>query len=181
MTYILSKHGQGGMILYTMGKWLTMGWCGTQEDMIFIIYSQSVTLTNMTKLKSKWISDHICYKEWDGIASPILKLDWFSHWIFGMDALFTPQFTGHVIAYPCWLGLNKGQVDWFTSYKWRSSYCGDKIILYPSYLHNGIVNIDTELGACPQIFPDSKVHGANMGPTWVLSAPDMSHNPGLVY
>ena len=22
------------------------------------------------------------------------------------------------------------------------------------------------------IFPDSKVHGANMGPTWVLSAPD---------
>ena len=24
------------------------------------------------------------------------------------------------------------------------------------------------------IFPDSKVHGANMGPTWVLSAPDDS-------
>ena len=24
----------------------------------------------------------------------------------------------------------------------------------------------------PQIVPDSKVHGANMGPTWVLSAPD---------
>ena len=24
-------------------------------------------------------------------------------------------------------------------------------------------------------FPDSKVHGANMGPTWVLSAPDGSH------
>ena len=23
--------------------------------------------------------------------------------------------------------------------------------------------------------PDSKVHGANMGPTWVLSAPDGSH------
>ena len=22
------------------------------------------------------------------------------------------------------------------------------------------------------MFPDSKVHGANMGPTWVLSAPD---------
>ena len=22
------------------------------------------------------------------------------------------------------------------------------------------------------IYPDSKVHGANMGPTWVLSAPD---------
>ena len=31
---------------------------------------------------------------------------------------------------------------------------------------------------CPSIgkyIPDSKVHGANMGPTWVLSAPDGSH------
>ena len=26
-----------------------------------------------------------------------------------------------------------------------------------------------------QIYPDSKVHGANMGPTWVLSAPDGHH------
>ena len=25
------------------------------------------------------------------------------------------------------------------------------------------------------VFPDSKVHGANMGPTWVLPAPDGSH------
>ena len=25
--------------------------------------------------------------------------------------------------------------------------------------------------------PDSKVHGANMGPTWVLSAPDRPHEP----
>ena len=25
------------------------------------------------------------------------------------------------------------------------------------------------------IYPDSKVHGANMGPTWVLSAPDGPH------
>ena len=26
-----------------------------------------------------------------------------------------------------------------------------------------------------KIIPDSKVHGANMGPTWVLSAPDGLH------
>ena len=26
-----------------------------------------------------------------------------------------------------------------------------------------------------QYYPDSKVHGANMGPTWVLSAPDGPH------
>ena len=25
------------------------------------------------------------------------------------------------------------------------------------------------------VYPDSKVHGANMGPTWVLSAPDRPH------
>ena len=25
------------------------------------------------------------------------------------------------------------------------------------------------------VFPDSKVHGANMGPTWVLTAPDGPH------
>ena len=25
------------------------------------------------------------------------------------------------------------------------------------------------------MYPDSKVHGANMGPTWVLSAPDGPH------
>ena len=25
-------------------------------------------------------------------------------------------------------------------------------------------------------YPDSKVHGANMGPTWVLSAPDGPHD-----
>ena len=24
-------------------------------------------------------------------------------------------------------------------------------------------------------YPDNKVHGANMGPTWVLSAPDGPH------
>ena len=27
------------------------------------------------------------------------------------------------------------------------------------------------------IVPDNKFHGANMGPTWVLSAPDGSHEP----
>ena len=25
------------------------------------------------------------------------------------------------------------------------------------------------------VFPDSKVHGANVGPTWVLSVPDGPH------
>ena len=29
--------------------------------------------------------------------------------------------------------------------------------------------------SCMKTYPDSKVHGANMGPTWVLSAPDEPH------
>ena len=36
-------------------------------------------------------------------------------------------------------------------------------------------NIYTENGEWSQCHPDSKVHGANMGPTWVLSAPDGPH------
>ena len=34
--------------------------------------------------------------------------------------------------------------------------------------------LDSE-GLRQPIIPDSKVHGANMGPTWVLSAPDGPH------
>ena len=35
---------------------------------------------------------------------------------------------------------------------------------------------DFKYGFCkPENIPDSKVHGANMGPTWVLSAPDWPH------
>ena len=32
-----------------------------------------------------------------------------------------------------------------------------------------------EQNTLPDTYPDSKVHGANMGPTWVLSAPDGPH------
>ena len=31
------------------------------------------------------------------------------------------------------------------------------------------------MGHFVRICPDRKVHGANMGPTWVLSAPDRTH------
>ena len=31
------------------------------------------------------------------------------------------------------------------------------------------------MGVICKYFPDSKVHGANLGPTWVLSAPDGPH------
>ena len=50
------------------------------------------------------------------------------------------------------------------------------------YIYEMIVKLKSNLHVGPEnIFPnfdtaqDSKVHGANMGPTWVLSAPDGPH------
>ena len=41
----------------------------------------------------------------------------------------------------------------------------------------------TSAKSSPEPIPDSKVHGANMGPTWVLSAPGWPHvgpmNPAI--
>ena len=37
------------------------------------------------------------------------------------------------------------------------------------------ISSDTPLHCCIKN-PDSKVHGANLGPTWVLSAPDGPHD-----
>ena len=77
------------------------------------------------------------------------------------------------------------------SYQYRKSHCGDKTVVRSSYLHNGIsytgkmaslywigalgerglvVRTSKNFLNCPN--PDSKVHGANMGPTWVLLAPE---------
>ena len=51
------------------------------------------------------------------------------------------------------------------------AYSGHIIAL--SYYNHGII----------LIYPDSKIHGASMGPTWVLSAPDVPHvgpmNPAI--
>ena len=41
-----------------------------------------------------------------------------------------------------------------------------------------VVGIDVHwiyMPSCPNNHPDNKVHWANMGPTWVLSAPDGPH------
>ena len=45
---------------------------------------------------------------------------------------------------------------------------------FPQSRHQ-CVNIATVITVLPTILSDSKVHGANMGPTWVLSAPGGSH------
>ena len=83
-----------------------------------------------------------------------------------------------------------------STYQYRKSHCGDRTILRPSYLHNGISYtdktslywigaLDTSLHLATKRFVvqwrrnasvrgdyilDSKVHWTNMEPTWVLSA-----------
>ena len=39
-----------------------------------------------------------------------------------------------------------------------------------SVIGNFVIKLVSEIA-----FPDNKVHGANMGPTWVLSSPDGPH------
>ena len=50
-----------------------------------------------------------------------------------------------------------------------SHYIGSMLPYYNLFLPK--TNIQWHL----KIYPDSKIHGANMGPTWVLSAPDGPH------
>ena len=44
----------------------------------------------------------------------------------------------------------------------------------PSSVHESF-NLTSDVKSRWQTIPDSKVHGANMGPTWVLLAPDGPH------
>ena len=48
-------------------------------------------------------------------------------------------------------------------------------ILFRHWWNKGTNDMNTLSRAIAIVFPDKKVHGANMGPTWVLSAPDGPH------
>ena len=53
------------------------------------------------------------------------------------------------------------------------------------YMCSEIVYLEALLDTLKKshVYPDSQIHGANMGPTWVLSAPDGPHvgpmNPAI--
>ena len=51
--------------------------------------------------------------------------------------------------------------------------CSRTIVYICILVRNSPLQIVPVFTAC--LYPDSKVHGANMGPTWVLSAPDVLH------
>ena len=46
---------------------------------------------------------------------------------------------------------------------------------FESMLKPNVWLMDNKTNRCRHTYPDSNVHGANMGPTWVLSAPDGPH------
>ena len=99
--------------------------------------------------------------------------------------------------------LNLKCLGWFNikmpSYWYRKSHCGNKTILRPSYLHNGIpfTTKTTSLYWIDRVYrmklhcasslirllqcqwsdhdPDSKVYGANMGPIWGRQDPGGPH------
>ena len=55
-------------------------------------------------------------------------------------------------------------------------YLGQDTINFLENICNEFLNIVHKVLICSGMkVPDSKVHGANMGPTWVLSAPDGPH------
>ena len=71
-----------------------------------------------------------------------------------------------------------------SSYQYRISHCGDKTVVRSSYLHNGI----SYTGKITSLYwiraqylwshcrnPDSKAHGANMGPIWGWQDPCGHH------
>ena len=68
--------------------------------------------------------------------------------------------------------------DPINRHQW-ASMCRETVIR-DLYLPNSHLSISTDLvhGNCSSKYcyaPDSKVHGANIGPIWVLSAPDRPH------
>ena len=80
---------------------------------------------------------------------------------------------------------------WFKSYVLDLKNNNDSIIVWDQLshilmikscpYHDAEINNDAWIASlllqcpCLQSFPDSKIHGANMGPIWVLSAPDGPH------
>ena len=57
---------------------------------------------------------------------------------------------------------------------WLDNLCCPNVLL-PKGTHISLTQLDCSTDVILQLYPDSKVHGANMGPTLVLPAPDGPH------
>ena len=78
--------------------------------------------------------------------------------------------TGNTQSLTCWSSRFTEPGTRFNikmSYQYRKSHCGEKTVVRSSYLHNGISYIGK--------IPDSKLHGASMGPIWGRQDPGGLH------
>ena len=77
-------------------------------------------------------------------------------------------------------------LDWTNSWNNNNSNSNKSSRIVSDLRHDGIAVVtlgviqwisikDDEVISCGALYPDSKVHGTNMGPTWFLSAPDGPH------
>ena len=93
------------------------------------------------------------------IISIMSRLIW-RHWAYKMFALYIMSCVCLRLSQYSQLSFLYNGNACFQLVRFSCNHFENKCIL-PSYYQNGSVNH----------YPDSKVHGANMGPTWVLSAP----------
>ena len=67
----------------------------------------------------------------------------------------------------------------FSRVQWINIYAGKGLVLNQALIWTNAGQISSHpmisLKVKQPTDPDSKIHGANMGPTWVLSAPDGPH------
>ena len=72
-----------------------------------------------------------------------------------------------------------GRVHWSTARFSLQSLWKQSVVAQSCTKQHGIIPMMLASGSSSGLgldySPDSKVHGANMGPTWVLSAPDGPH------
>ena len=77
---------------------------------------------------------------------------------------------------------HKRSGPWFnikmTSYQYRRSHCGDKTILRPSYLHNGISYTDTFIESRPRCLP---VFGYSTNRKFIWGGGAMVYSHGYTY
>ena len=119
---------------------------------------------------SAWMSNYIHYKMWDEITYPFPNFNGATFAVCEWISNFIPYFTWHVIIYPCWKGpmftmtptidVSGGSTSFLRNSPEREKVCSGYYCSSVTWL---------SLVAC---IPDSKVHGAYMGPNWG------QHDPG---
>ena len=109
-----------------------------------------------------WISNQIKYKLWGEITYPFTIFNAAAVEVGEWISDVIPYLTGHTPTYPLLFkkDIAVSSIVQFSSSLYRMIFLALAVSLLSCEYHENHTN-----------GPDNKVHGANMGPTWVLSAP----------